>query len=327
MLVGNGVRAGGNPQRWLFGAGALNVNRPQWAQRGARYNFQAGDATVIGGAGIASKAAFPNGYLPPAAWQLPVEPGGIGATGGQLAGDAELLANLAGGLNATADLTGTSTLEATGGLIVQAAADLIGSGTLSADGVAVASMIAALAGAGEVSAALGALADLVADLTGTGTLAAAQTAIGNIGADIESCSGLTAGAVADAVWEALASAHTTLGTMGAALNAAGTAADPWGTLLPGAYGAGTAGEIVGNLPSAIEIATQLLDGDPIEVDGLDEMTMRNMLRVIGAAVAGKLSGAASTNVEIRDVLDHVTRIDATVDADGNRTAVTLDVSD
>ena len=126
MLVGNGVRAGGNPQRWLFGAGALNVNRPQWAQRGARYNFQAGYATVIGGAGIAGKAAFPNGYLPPAAWQLPVEPGGIGATGGQLAGDAELAASLAGGLNATADLTGSATLEATGSLIVQAAADLIG---------------------------------------------------------------------------------------------------------------------------------------------------------------------------------------------------------
>jgi hypothetical protein len=41
------------------------------------------------------------------------------------------------------------------------------------------------------------------------------------------------------------SGHLTSGTTGAALNGAGSAGDPWTTALPGAYGAGTAGYILG----------------------------------------------------------------------------------
>jgi hypothetical protein len=40
--------------------------------------------------------------------------------------------------------------------------------------------------------------------------------------------------------------HLDSGSTGAALNAAGSAGDPWGTALPGAYGAGTAGKIIGD---------------------------------------------------------------------------------
>jgi hypothetical protein len=56
---------------------------------------------------------------------------------------------------------------------------------------------------------------------------------------------LTAAVVAAAVWDLATSGHTTSGTFGAAMNAAGSAGDPWATALPGAYGAGTAGHIVG----------------------------------------------------------------------------------
>ncbi len=55
-------------------------------------------------------------------------------------------------------------------------------------------------------------------------------------------------------------------------------------------------------------------------------TALQSLRLMLSATAGKLSGAASTNVKIRDVNDAKDRIDATVDADGNRTAVNYDVS-
>lgn len=48
------------------------------------------------------------------------------------------------------------------------------------------------------------------------------------------------------------------------------------------------------------------------------------LRILKAAAAGKLSGAATTNVKIRDDADTKDRIDATVDAEGNRTDVTTD---
>lgn len=58
----------------------------------------------------------------------------------------------------------------------------------------------------------------------------------------------TAAAIADAVWtETLADHSGSSGSTAEALNAAGAAGDPWTTALPGAYGAGSAGNIVGNL--------------------------------------------------------------------------------
>lgn len=56
----------------------------------------------------------------------------------------------------------------------------------------------------------------------------------------------TANAIADQVWDEAIAGHAGVGSTGAALAAAGSAGDPWSTTLPGAYGAGTAGNIVGN---------------------------------------------------------------------------------
>lgn len=53
-------------------------------------------------------------------------------------------------------------------------------------------------------------------------------------------------------------------------------------------------------------------------------TPRMAQRVMFSALAGKLSGAATTSIAIRDVGDTKDRIAATVDSNGNRTAVTLD---
>jgi hypothetical protein len=273
----------------------------------------------------------------------------------------------------------------------------------------------------------------------------------------------TAAAIADAVWDEVIAGHLTAGTTGASLNGAGSAGDPWTTSLPGAYGAGTAGKILGdnlnatvgsratqtsvdtvddlldtelaavktdtaaiklktdNLPSdpadqsAVETAitaaqltaagvrsavglasanldtqladlptnaelttalgtaddavlaqvalvkakTDLIPSDPadqsaveaaidaaeaailaaipsigdIEAAILDDangvetsITPRQALRLILAASAGKLSGAATSTVIIRNVGDSKSRITATVDADGNRSAVTVDAT-
>lgn len=51
-----------------------------------------------------------------------------------------------------------------------------------------------------------------------------------------------------------------------------------------------------------------------------------IMRVLLSALAGKLSGAATTSVAIRDYSDTKDRISATVDEHGNRTSVTLDGS-
>jgi hypothetical protein len=56
-------------------------------------------------------------------------------------------------------------------------------------------------------------------------------------------------------------------------------------------------------------------------------TMKQAIRLMLAAMSGKLSGAPAGPILIRDVNDTKDRITATVDANGNRTAVTTDVSD
>lgn len=74
---------------------------------------------------------------------------------------------------------------------------------------------------------------------------------------------------------------------------------------------------------AQEIADALLD----RTDGVETgLTFRQLCRLIGAALAGKVSGAATSTVAFRNVGDTKTRITASVDADGNRNAVTTDVS-
>lgn len=73
--------------------------------------------------------------------------------------------------------------------------------------------------------------------------------VSDIDADAVNAAALSADAVAelaDAVWDEILSGHLGAGSTGAALNAAGGSGDPWSTVLPGAYGAGTAGNIIGN---------------------------------------------------------------------------------
>lgn len=71
------------------------------------------------------------------------------------------------------------------------------------------------------------------------------------------------------------------------------------------------------------IATALLDlSNGVETS----YTLRQALRLILSSAAAKLSGAATTSVVIRDIGDTKDRITATVDASGNRTAVSVDAT-
>lgn len=72
------------------------------------------------------------------------------------------------------------------------------------------------------------------------------------------------------------------------------------------------------------IADALLD----RANGIEtSLTLRQAQRLIAAAVAAKLSGAATTTIVIRNaVADTKDRITATVDASGNRSAITYDVT-
>jgi len=59
---------------------------------------------------------------------------------------------------------------------------------------------------------------------------------------------------------------------------------------------------------------------------IDGYTLEDALKLCLAALAGKISGAATATNTIRAADDSKARITATVDSDGNRTAITLDAT-
>jgi hypothetical protein len=75
---------------------------------------------------------------------------------------------------------------------------------------------------------------------------------------------------------------------------------------------------LGDLPTAAENAAALLAA---AVEGA--ITVVQSLRLHNAALGGKASGLETTEATYRNLADSADRIVATVDADGNRTAVTL----
>lgn len=80
---------------------------------------------------------------------------------------------------------------------------------------------------------------------------------------------------------------------------------------------------LGAIPTANANADALLD----RANGVEtSWTFRQVMRIIFSALAGKADGAATTTMHFRDQADLKNRITATVDANGNRTAVTLDAS-
>ena len=66
----------------------------------------------------------------------------------------------------------------------------------------------------------------------------------------------------------------------------------------------------------------LLDQEDVETG----LTLRQALRLVTAATAGKIAGGGTSTITIRNaVVDGVDRITATVDGSGNRTAITYDL--
>lgn len=74
---------------------------------------------------------------------------------------------------------------------------------------------------------------------------AAHVGAGTTGITLSGATAPSAAVVADAVWDELLAGHAIAGSSGAALSAAGSAGDPWSTVLPGSYPANTAGYIIG----------------------------------------------------------------------------------
>lgn len=83
------------------------------------------------------------------------------------------------------------------------------------------------------------------------------------------------------------------------------------------------GAMAANTLTASALAADAVDEILDETVGDGTITMRQALRILIAGMAGKLDGAATTTVTIRNLADSADVIVATVDADGNRSAVTV----
>ena len=178
---------------------------------------------------------------------------------------------------------------------------------LSATNIDVDQVVASVSGAvGSVTGAVGSIA--------AGGIATTSFAAGAINA---------AAIAADAITDAKVAADVTIasvtGAVGSVTGAVGS--------VTGAVGSVTAAVTVGTNNDKTGYALSAAGVD----DVLDEVvtgttTLRQALRGFIAALLGKASGLATATAVYRNVADTKDVITATVDADGNRSAVTLDLT-
>lgn len=133
-------------------------------------------------------------------------------------------------------------------------------------------------------------ADITGNLSGsvgsvTGAVGSVTTAVTlpSIPAGWITAAGIAADAI-DAIWDEQISGHLAAGSTGNALNAAGSSGDPWSTSLPGAYGSGTAGKIIGDNLNAT-VGSRATQTSVDTIDGIVDDILVDTA-VIGAAGAG-----------------------------------------
>lgn len=176
--------------------------------------------------------------------------GGLLSSTTTINGEASLTANAAQGINILSTINGTSSISVANlSLIVSLATSIAGSGDITtASLVGTVALATVLSGSGAVTAGLSLISFLNSTINGTGTVNADLKGKLSMAATIYvNESEATVQQIVAGVWNALTADYNATGTMGEAMGAAGTAGDPWTTSLPGAYGAGTAGNIIGNL--------------------------------------------------------------------------------
>jgi hypothetical protein len=191
----------------------------------------------------------------------------------------------------TIDLVGSSNFDATAALIVSMAAAFSGSGSMTASIVGRLNATCDMTGSGDLAADMTGIANAVIAMLGSGDLEATIAAFGDMSIDIVvTGTGLSTSNVGQAVWAALAAANNNAGSMGEKLNDAGSASNPWTEVIESGY---TAAEI---------------------------------LRLLAAVAAGKASGGGSASITFRDLADAKDRATLTVDEDGNRSGVSVDLT-
>jgi hypothetical protein len=161
-------------------------------------------------------------------------------------------------------------------------------------------------------------AKVASDVTIASVTGAVGSVTGNVGGNVAGSVGSVTGAV------------------GSVTGAVGSVTGNVGGNVTGSVGS-VVGNVGGNVTGSVGSVTTVSDktGYSLSTAGVDavlddvvegSLTLRHFIRLMGAALLGELSGAATTTIVVRDASDTKTRITATVDADGNRSAMSLDAT-
>lgn len=270
MLLANYAQQNRNTVREL---GVAFTNPLAQVKPAHVWSFYVADDTDADRLTLRGKTAWPNGYRNGYAWSQAPKAGGLASTlhvrGSGDVSDAEAWAVKL----ASAAISGSGDLTATGSLIVQLVAAITGSGTVSdADIKAFLQLAAALTGSGTAAGTATGRGALVAALTGASSVGATLAGTGAMSADIVvTGTGLSTANVGEAVWSALASANNTAGTMGEKLNDAGSASNPWTEVIESGY---TAAEILRLLAAVAQGDASGLEGAAPVFKSIDGTTDR-----------------------------------------------------
>jgi hypothetical protein len=341
MIVGNGVRLSGNPNRFFGTADTYVTARSTWNKRGALLN-------IFTQPTVSKKDGIPSGMRHPQVWLLPVKPGGLSSRF-YAVGTSDLVGSVAGGRAATAALAGVGTVSTadatllgflTGVLVGQAGgtatakasgaaiATLAGSGQVSADVSSVLNMLANLAGSGDITtASAAAYLAATALLQGTGSVSAFIA--GAVAADASlGGSGSVSSAVLNAITRAVA-AISGVGTLEPpTLQGFGLAT----ATVPGVGSFAASADAKGSMTADISLSASGAALSPESVASsvrtalmgttLDGYTLEQIIKLTSATLLGKSSGGA-TNPVFRSIDDTADRVSGEVDGVGNRTASVL----
>ena len=253
-LVNNGSLQQGGLNRHFGQFGSTGL-RSVFERGGVARNFDSGEHAV---AGVTNKAAIPSGVRHPLAWKMGTKPGSM-ASANDINLSITQTASGALGLNGVTSIPiSIDFSQAAMGLVSQGVASITFSITTASP-----SIVGVLAGAASftgmsftVNPTLGAKSGLAASIPMTFTVNSTATAKGFMSANITNeGAAVTPTSVAAEVWGTVAAAFNVAGTMGNKMNSAASAGDPWTTSLPGAYAAGSAGQIIGTLQNDINLHT------------------------------------------------------------------------
>jgi hypothetical protein len=153
-------------------------------------------------------------------------------------------------------------------------------------------------GAASGLALVGSNMGTVSSVTGSVNSVATAVTLPSIPNNWITAAGIASGALTAAVWDTSISGHTTSGTFGGALNAAGSVGDPMSATVPGSYASGTAGYAIGTYLDAA-ISSRLKPADTLaRVTLVDTVTTNSDMRgTNGAALASVWTATLATHLD------------------------------